>query len=169
MNIKPKKKEIKAPEGSMVLKIVLVVVIIAFLAAVYHSNTAKDVSMGTISNALSSKASINKEMKKQTNRQVMQFMNIDASQYAGVLYYKSEDAMNATELLIVKVNKRSELDDVQDEVEDRIQSQLKIFEGYAPKQVALLNNSVITKRGKYLFYCTAKDPEKYEEVFLDVI
>ncbi|MGN0709650.1 MAG: DUF4358 domain-containing protein [Anaerovoracaceae bacterium] len=169
MNIKEKSRNITAPEGSLVLKIVLVVIIIAFLAAVYHSNTSKNVSMGTISKHLESEAHITKEMKKQTDRQLMQFMNIDASQYAGVLYYKSEDAMNATELVIVKVSNKSDLDGVQDEMEDRIQSQLKIFEGYAPEQVALLNNAVITKRGSYIFYCTAKQPEKYEEVFLNVI
>ena len=92
-------------------------------------------------------------------------MGIDYSAYDEVIYYKSKVALDVSELMIVKANDKNDLNGVQDAVEKRISSQINTYRDYGPEQVRQLKNAVITKRGKYLFYCVAKDPEKYEGVF----
>ena len=61
------------------------------------------------------------------------------------------------------------LNGAEDAAESRIDSQTHTFESYGPAQVAMLKNAIVLKKGQYLFYCTAKNPDTYEEVFNHVI
>ena len=153
-----KKNEILARiTDSRVTKIILILLLIGFLAAVYHMNSARDVSVSRIDDALRSETKI-KSMQKCSSRQLMQFMGLNASHYDGFLYYRSREALGVDEVLVVKARQKSDLSAVEDAVEDRIDN-----------QVSRLQNAVVTKRGNFLFYATAKDPSVYEEVFLHVI
>jgi hypothetical protein len=85
------------------------------------------------------------------------------------MYYKGKEALSVDEVLIVKAKNKDDLAQVKDLVEDRISSQTATFEGYGPTQVAELKNAIVETKGVYLFYCVAKNPDKYEEVFKDAI
>ena len=146
------------------VKAAFIAVLIIFLAAVYDMNDARNVPMRDIENSLKAKTDI-EELKKCNTRELLEFVGIDYSGYSEVLYYKSRVALDVTELCIVKAHSRNDLNDVQDAVEKRVDSQINTYRDYGPKQVNQLKNAVITKRGKYLFYCVADDAEKYEEVF----
>ena len=146
------------------VKAAFIAVLIIFLAAVYDMNDARNVPMRDIENSLKAKTDI-EELKKCNTRELLEFVGIDYSGYSEVLYYKSRVALDVTELCIVKAYSRNDLNDVQDAVEKRVDSQINTYRDYGPKQVNQLKNAVITKRGKYLFYCVADEAEKYEEVF----
>ncbi len=146
------------------VKAAFIAVLIIFLAAVYDMNDARNVPMRDIENSLKAKTDI-EELKKCNTRELLEFVGIDYSGYSEVLYYKSRVALDVTELCIVKAHSRKDLNVVQDAVEKRVDSQINTYRDYGPKQVNQLKNAVITKRGKYLFYCVADDAEKYEEVF----
>ena len=149
---------------AFVVEVAFIAVLIAFLAIVYMMNDARNVPMNKINSALVEKTDI-EELKKCNTRELLEFMLLDYSNYSEVLYYKSKVALDVTELLIVKAKDKNDLNSVQDAVEQRISSQINTYRDYGPKQVSQLKNAVITKRGRYLFYCVAEDPEKYEEVF----
>ncbi len=151
-------------EAAFGIKVAFIFVLVLFLAFVYMINDAKDVPMSDIEARLLKETDLG-EMKKCNTRELLEFMGIDYSAYDEVLYYKSKVALDVTELMIVKANDKNELNAVQDAVEKRVSSQINTYRDYGPAQVNQLKNAVITKRGKYLFYCVAKDPEKYEGVF----
>ena len=71
--------------------------------------------------------------------------------------------------MIVKASDRNKLNNLRDSVDKRIQSQLKIFEGYGPKQVAALKNALIIQKGTYLLYYVGDDGQKIEEVFRNAV
>lgn len=146
------------------VKAAFIAVLIIFLAAVYDMNDARNVPMDEIENSLKAKTDI-EDLKKCNTRELLEFIGIDYSGYSEVLYYKSRVALDVTELCIIKAYSRKSLNDVQDAVEKRVDSQINTYRDYGPKQVNQLKNAVITKRGNYLFYCVADDAEKYEEVF----
>lgn len=152
----------------MTKKIVFVVILVGFLAMVYANGNAKDLPMEDIENQLKEKTKIEK-MAKCDNRNLMQFFGLDYEQYESHIFYKGKEALSVEEVLIVKAASEDDLADVKDAVESRIQSQIKTFDGYGPKQVAMLKNAIVTTKGNYLFYCVATDPDKYEEVFKDAI
>ena len=153
---------------SAIVKIVFIGVLISFLAIVYIMNDADNVPMSKIEGALKEKTNIEK-LKKCNSRELLEFIGIDYSGYSEVLYYKSRVALDVTELAIIKAKDKNDLNDVEDAIDARITSQINTYQDYGPKQVNQLKNAVITKRGRYLFYCVADDPEKYEEVFIDAV
>ena len=150
--------------AALFIKAAFICVLVAFLASVYMMNDAKDVPMEKIESDLLQETDLG-DMKKCNTRELLEFMGLDYSAYKEVLYYKSKVALDVTELLIVKADDKKDLSAVQDAVEKRIASQINTYRDYGPAQVNQLKNAVIEKRGKYLFYCVAEDPEKYEEVF----
>jgi hypothetical protein len=150
------------------LKAVLIVMLILFLVIVYNRADANDVPMSRIDSQLRSKTDI-EQMEKCSSRDLMHFIGLDASDYDGFIYYKSKEALGVDEVLIIKAKREDQLDGVRDAVDKRVDDQIAAFESYGPQQVKLLENSVVRIKGKYVFYCTAKDPNKYEEVWLDVI
>lgn len=152
----------------MLKKIIFTVILIVFLSGVYANGSAKDVPMEDIEEQLIQNTDIEK-MAKCDNRSLMQFFGLDYETFDAHIYYKGTEALSVDEILIVKAEDKSDLDQVRDAVEKRISSQIATFEGYGPKQVALLKNAVITLKGDYLFYATGKDAEKMEEVFADAV
>lgn len=161
--------ETTAERGALVMKIVLVAVLLLFLFFVYRGNSAKDVPVKDIESALVKQTNIEKIMEPCGDRDLLQFMGLDYRDYDSYVYYKTSEALGVDELLIVKVKNRSDLTGVEDAVDKRVSSQITKFDSYGPSQVRELNNAIIEKKGKYLFYCTAKSPEKYEEVFRNAI
>ena len=146
------------------IKLIFIGILVVFLASVYIMNDARNVPMDNIEDQLKKETDI-EELKKCNSRELLEFMGLDFSDYKETLYYKSKVALDVTELCIIKAKNKKQLIAVQDAVEKRIESQINTYRDYGPKQVNQLKNAVITKRGKYLFYCVADDAEKYEEVF----
>lgn len=154
--------------NSIILKVVLVLVLFAFLAVVYNRANARDVSLTDVYGQFKSKTDI-ENMAVCDERDLKEFIGLDYTEYDSFIYCKSKEALGVDEVLIVKAKQRGDLDAVQDAVDSRIDSQEEAFESYGPKQVRMLKNAVVTKKGNYLFYCVAKDPEKYEEVFKNAV
>lgn len=149
---------------SLITKVALVVILIAFIVSVYSTRNANDVPLSGINDQLCAQTKIEK-MEKCNARQLLQNIGINASAYDSFLYYKSKNNMNADEVLILKAKNTGSLDDAVDAVEEYADSRAKTFGQYAPKEAAKQKNAIIQQRGKYLFYCAAAKPEKYEEVF----
>lgn len=99
--------------SSIIIKIVLVAVLIAFLITVYAQNNAKDVPMSTIDKAFQKQTSVT-TMKKCNSRELMEFMGIDSSQYEGFMYYKSKNALGVSEVLVLKAHKGTSLSGAED-------------------------------------------------------
>lgn len=161
-------KIIEKEESTVIIKVLFVVFLIAFMAFVYSRASAKDVSLGKIEDTMINKTNI-EEMEKCTDRKLKQFIGLDASSLKEFFYYKSKEALGVDEVLVVKVKNRESLTAVQSAVESRVESQIDLFDSYGPEQVKLLKDSVIIKKGSYIFYCTGKDRDKYEEVFKNAI
>jgi hypothetical protein len=149
-------------------KLIFLLILVAFLGIAYRIQSSKDVPVESI------EKSIAKELKSQklnkcVDQDLVHFIEIDPSSTKGYIYYKSPEALSVDELLIVKASDRNKLNNLRDSVDKRIQSQLKIFEGYGPKQVAALKNALIIQKGTYLLYYVGDDGQKIEEVFRNAV
>lgn len=161
--------EIFVGNHGMLIKIVFIVILAAFLYVVFSAANTKDIDLSEVNTALKKDTNITSIMKKMDNRDLMQFMGLNANDFSQVIYYRNTTALAVDELLIVKADDDADLDAVEEAVNTRISSQLKVYESYGPKQCALLNNAVQTEKGTYYCYCTAENAELYEEVLLDAI
>lgn len=158
--------EYLGPSG--ITKIVLILILLIFMVSVYSSSNAKDIDLDSLEAQLKKKTDINK-MQKCSKRNLMQFMALDYNAYDSFIYYKSKEALGVDELLVIKANRKEDLSEVLDAVDKRVESQIKTFEGYGPKQVILLKDAIVYKKGQYLLYCVGKNPDIYQEVFKDAI
>lgn len=80
-------------------------------------------------------------------------LGLDPAQYPDIAYWRSLNAMDAEELLIIRFDPAQE-QDVLDKVNARIQSQKDIYQGYAPEQLDMVNQAVVDVHPNYLFYMT---------------
>ena len=86
---------------------------------------------------------------------------LNAADYTGVMYYSSGANMSAEEVLLVKVKRDSQVQEVVDAIDERIQSRINDFEGYAPDEVKLLQDAGQSVRGTYIFYACSPDADRY--------
>ena len=154
--------------STLIFNSLLILLLVAFLALVYSRANAKEVSLTDLE-ASYAKAGLTEQMVRGDERDIVQFLGIDPASYEDALYYRGTEALSVDEFLVVKTRSKDDLPPIQDAVEERISSQTTAFEGYGPEQVKRLGNAIVIKRGSYLFYCVAEDPEAYEEVFKDAI
>ena len=73
--------------------------------------------------------------------------------------------MDAEEMLIVKLKDTSQAEAVRAAMEKRQQTQIGIYEGYAPEQLSLCENGIIDVQGNYVLYVVHPDASKIDEAF----
>lgn len=85
-------------------------------------------------------------------RMVKRFYGLNPGDYESVVLYAPADNMDAKELLIVKVKDSAQREEVEDAIAQRLDTQLKSFEGYGAEQTALLEAHVLKSKGNYVVY-----------------
>lgn len=95
-------------------------------------------------------------------------LDLDPSQYQGVAYYRSLNAMDAEELLIIQYEP-SQKQEVLDKVNTRIQSQKDVYKGYAPEQLEMMNQAVVSVHPNYLLYMTGQQAHQAESQFEEAL
>ena len=152
----------------MIKKILYTLILIMFLASVYIHGNAKDIPLKDIDKMLMEEKTIS-SMEASSDREMLEFMNIDPATLSEYIYYQGTEALSVEELLIIKVKDKAQLASLKDAVEKRIEDQISTFESYGPVQVAMLENAIISTKGNYIFYSTGKHSEKYKEVLFNAI
>ena len=100
-------------------------------------------------------------------RMVKRFYGINPKDYAGVILYTPKDNMDVNEILIVKLRDQSQSESVEAAIQNRLQTQLKSFEGYGAEQTALLKAHVLEVRGNYILYAVGEKTDAVQKAFLD--
>ena len=93
----------------------------------------------------------------------------NANDYAGTMLYIPDDVMSVNEILVVKVKDKSQVEDVEKAVEERLSTQKKSFEGYGVKQTRLLHSAIDETRGYYILLAVSKDADRIEAAFKNSI
>lgn len=152
------------PAGAELAKYVVIAVILVYivLLMIYTSGSTK--SFRKIEKAV--EASLDTEnLKKMDGQKLKRFYGLNSEDYEGVLFYSSESSVSVEEVLLVKVKSENQADLVKNAVEKRVENRKNDFAGYASKQEKLLNDAVITVRGKFVLLAVSPKAAEYKEVF----
>lgn len=152
------------PGIAEIAKYVVAVVIIVYivLLMIYTSGSTK--SYSEIEKAVES--ALDKDnLKKADGQGLKRYYGLNSADYDGVMLYTSESSMSAEEVLLIKVKNEGQMKRVKEAVEKRLENRKNDFEGYAPKEVQLLQQSQLSVRGKFLFLAIAPRAEEYKEIF----
>ena len=107
----------------------------------------------------------NDNAQESTDRYFKKYYGLNASDYENVVLYFPITNMDAEELLIVKLKDTSQADTVKAACETRQQTQIGIYEGYAPEQLSLCENAIIDVQGNYVLYVVHADAAQIDAAF----
>lgn len=152
----------------LLIKILLMILLVAYVAMLFLQNTTKDVSIETIETTMEKIPAIT-ELTQGDENTLREMFSLDASLCENALIYTSDSLMDVSEVLIVKVSDPSQLDTLETVVNQHLEEQKTAFDGYGTNQFDLLNDAIVMSKGNYFFYGVSEEIDKWEEAFLTCI
>ena len=147
-------------------KYLMVIALIAYVVLLVSGEGDNTVSVDTIQKNIEKSVSL-KGMKKGSSQDLKKYYGLNANDYAGTMLYIPDDVMSVNEILVVK--DKSQVEDVEKAVEERLSTQKKSFEGYGVKQTKLLHSAIDETRGYYILLAVSKDADRIEDAFKNSI
>lgn len=151
-----------------ICKYLMVIALIAYVVLLVSGEGDNTVSVDTIQKNIEKTVSL-KGMKKGSSQDLKKYYGLNANDYAGTMLYIPDDVMSVNEILVVKVKDKSQVEDVEKAVEERLSTQKKSFEGYGVKQTRLLHSAIDETRGYYILLAVSKDADRVEAAFKNSI
>lgn len=105
------------------------------------------------------------EMSEGNHQMIRRLYGLDPNDYEGISLYYPDSNMGSREFLIVKMKDTSQFEAVETAMKDRIDTQLGIFEGYAPTQYAMVENFELCHEGNYALLVVSEDPAAAVKAF----
>lgn len=152
------------PHVSTVAKYIVFVLIVGYIALLLLFVGGSRKSFDEVSAAVS-RAVDTDSLSAQDSQALKRNFGLNSSDYSGVLYYASVSGISAEEVLLIQVADRSQISQVTDALEERVENRQKDFKGYAPEQAELLKNARQTVRGSYIFFVVSENADRYMEAF----
>ncbi len=99
------------------------------------------------------------EYTLEDNRGIRRFLGVDPSTYESITYYKNNDDMQASEIVVVQFKDNSQSSSFEEAMNKRIENQNNIYASYLPKQATLVKNAVIYTQANYGIYVVNKNTD----------
>ncbi len=142
--------------------------LVVYLAALYSSDSAKNVPMDTIAQSMEQDASIT-SLNKEDRTDLKHYYQTDDRSIDGYFFYKAASPMAVEEICIMKAKDSTQAAELLESANSHLSSQKQVFEGYGTDQMALLNNAVTGKKGNYVYYMCGADAQSWHSAFLSLI
>ncbi|MBQ5399302.1 MAG: DUF4358 domain-containing protein [Ruminococcus sp.] len=154
-----------AKKKYLIAEILCVLALAAFITGLWISRSGgTDKDIQTISAPVIQ--SLEKSgMTQKSNSDAIKTFGIELDKTEGVTYYSNDNVMDVSELLIIKLKDKSDGEAFRDKIEKHIEEQKKLYKSYAPKQYALLDNSIVEASANTVFYCAAENAAALNEAF----
>ena len=140
----------------------LLFAVIFFIFRKNESKTPFETMSAAVSESLTSD-----RIERNSMRFLKKNFNLNADDYEGVLIYTPLTNMDAEEVLLIKLKSTDQADSVTAAIEARVQAQYDIYEGYAPLEIAKLDNAVIDVQGNYILYVVGDFAGETDKIFRD--
>lgn len=163
-----KKRKIGQDIVFLATEILLILFLILYTRALFDRNTSRDVSIDTISQKMENHGVTDGLVSGDANTLKQRF-SLNTDMYSEAIVYTSESMMDVSELLIVKTENTTQLEELEDAIEQHLEEQKKKFDGYGTNQSSLLEHAVMIEKGDYFFYGVSDQIEQWEGVFLSCI
>lgn len=152
------------PGFARIMRYVVLALIIIYVALMLIYTSGSNKPFDKVEKAVEKSLDLS-NLTKQDSSKFKRNFGLNAADYEGVMYYSSEFSISAEEVLLVKVHSQEQVQEVTDAIDKRIESRKNDFQGYAPEQEKLLDDSVQSVRGTYIFFASAPKANKYLNAF----
>lgn len=151
-----------------ILKILMLCFLFGFLFYLNTKDNTADKPISEISKQLEKGKEVNTLVKGDANS-LKRYYNLNANDYDGFLLWTSENPMDVDEMIVIKAKSDEQVDALEESIETRIKTQRQNFEGYGAEQTALLEESIVDIKGKYIFFAVSQNASSWEKIFLESI
>ena len=148
-----------------ILSLAILVLLAAFLNSLSAANRTSNADFSDVTEAVLASADLS-PMLEGDNQMIRRIYGIDPSALQGAMLYYPSGNMGCEELLLIRLTDLRQQEMVQNAMQARIASQRSAFDGYAPKQCAMLDHGIVEVCGNYLLLVVAEDPDAVRDAFL---
>lgn len=89
--------------------------------------------------------------------------------YDGVMVYQSLSGISADEVVLVKVKDRDQIEELTKAIEERRESRINDFAGYAPEEEAIMKQAELLVKGNYVLFLPCRNAPEIKEAFLHAL
>ncbi len=150
------------------LKVVAIILMVVFVVSEFKFEKESTAAFSDVSKAVAAKFSMDNVIEGD-NQMVKRLYGIDPNEYAGVYLLYPSTNMGSEELILVKLADPSQKEAARKALDDRVNSQINVFEGYAPDQVDMLKKAKIDVEGNYLLMVSADNPDEIVAEYLKAL
>ena len=152
----------------LVIKSAMVLFLVVYLARLYVSDYAADVSVDKISAALEQVENVT-TLDEQGATGLRRSYQIEEDSTEGYYFRKAASPMAVEEVFVVKAASAADAESFLEAAQTHLENQKNVFEGYGTDQMALLNNALVGKKGNYVYYMCGADAASWRSAFLALI
>ncbi|MGN1277094.1 MAG: DUF4358 domain-containing protein [Floccifex sp.] len=149
-----------------VIKIFISILLILFVTMQFKQPSMSNATFEVVSQKTIEKIDLS-ELVQQDNLAIKRFLSLNPESYESIVYYKNADPMKAQEFVLVKFSDHSQAVDFKLMMEQRIENQKNVFDGYIEEQSQLLKKAIIDVQGNYAFYCVGDTCIEADQSFKD--
>jgi len=142
----------------------LILITIVLTACTKGGSTGKNPSIVEINNKLSEAIDLSK-MDNGDGEVLEKFYDIDSNKLEEFVLYMPKTNIEVNEIAILKVKNTSDLEDIKEKIENRIEEQGNAFRDYIPEEYYLIENHVLKTKDNYILFAIYEDVDKIEKVF----
>ena len=149
--------------------IVIVLIIIAVLGIIINnSNKSIQINIEDLATKIAECGAFEDEIAKIDSEMIMSDYNITTDEVEGFVSYQGSGA-TSEEIVILKVKDKSNLNDVKDKINSRIQERKQAFQSYLPEEVGKIDNNILRVEGNYIIFCVSNDSSKVNQIINEYI
>ena len=124
----------KRPDVSGIMKYVVFLFIIVFVVVLMMYTSGSSKSFDEVRQSV--EAALDTESLTEQEASVFKRnFGLNAADYTGVMYYSTGANISAEEILLIKVRSEDQIQEVTNAIDERVESRINDFEGYAPDEV----------------------------------
>lgn len=154
----------KRPDVSGIMKYVVFLFIVVFVVVLMMYTSGSSKSFDEVRQSV--EAALDTESLTEQEASVFKRnFGLNAADYTGVMYYSTGANISAEEILLIKVRSEDQIQEVTNAIDERVESRINDFEGYAPDEVKLLEDARQSVRGTYIFFAASEKADDYLSAF----
>ncbi|OOM82353.1 hypothetical protein CLPUN_02750 [Clostridium puniceum] len=148
----------------MIKKFSIAVFLVIFILGVIGCSSKSDISFKDISEKIEKTVDIS-NMRVEDKEKLKKLYDIDADKLEDFKFYRAESNIKADEILILKVEDKNAIEDINSKIKKRIEKQEGSFKDYLPKEYDLTKNNVLKTKGNFILFAVLKDADKVQASF----
>ena len=150
--------------------IVIALIVIVGVGIIFLNKNNKNIQINTkdLASKIIEAGVFEDELVEVNSEMIMSDYNFTADEVEEFVSYQGSGA-TSEEIVILKLKEKSNLNNIKNKIEDRLEERKEAFESYLPEEVGKIDNKVFRVEGNYVILCISNDTNKVNTLINDYV